>query len=85
MNPEARFKLELSEAQLEIQRLRERLSTTHDILLKRYKHWSECLKSAVNVLTALYRDRFLEISEYACLFTYILVETSAICTEDGPK
>jgi len=28
MNPEARLKLELSEAQLEIQRLRERLSTT---------------------------------------------------------
>jgi len=27
MNPEARLKLELSEAQLEIQRLRERLST----------------------------------------------------------
>ena len=27
MNPEARFKLELSEAQLEIERLRERLST----------------------------------------------------------
>jgi len=30
-------------------------------------------------------DRFLEISEYACSFTYILVKTSAICTEDGPK
>jgi len=30
-------------------------------------------------------DRFLEISEYACSFTYILVEASANCTEDGPK
>jgi len=30
-------------------------------------------------------DRFLEISEYACSFTYILVEASAISTEDGPK
>ena len=30
-------------------------------------------------------DSFLEISKYACFFTYILVEISAICTEDGPK
>jgi len=30
-------------------------------------------------------DRFLENSEYACSFTYILVEASAICMDDGPK
>jgi len=34
MNPEARLKLELSEAQLEIQRLRERLSTTPPVVHK---------------------------------------------------
>ena len=46
MNPEARLKLELSEAQLEIQRLRERLSPTPPTvhkgfsLVSRVPNWS---------------------------------------------